>query len=369
MGKRMIISTSGYYSTGSSAVFALLQEYSSCTEGRLHDWQIKGIDYEQALLYTPDGLFDLEDKLLIGNSIHRSDEAIRKFRLEMMRLYKNNYIWIGGFKKLLGSQFMDNVDGFIESIVQYTVEGHWEFHYGNNRFNLRKLLGSIKHKLLGEKIIGDFAKMPSYIMDERLYYSFVRQDEFYKNAKKFIYSYFDLVSEGKGENLILNHFLLPHNFYRIPFYFDDDFRVIVVDRDPRDVYVMEKYRIREDHSLLPCDSVENFVSFWKNLRESERKIDDNRIIRVQFEDLIYKYDETVLRIEQLCGLSSQEHVNAKKIFSPTKSKYNTQLFKRDHKWDEEIEYIQNELSEYLYPFPDDKMLMDDLPRNLFGIVY
>ena len=83
----MIISTSGFYCTGSSAVFNLLEEYESCTAGKLKKWQIPASDYEHIIMYTPDGVFDLEDKLLIGNSIHRSDEALRRFYKEMLLLY------------------------------------------------------------------------------------------------------------------------------------------------------------------------------------------------------------------------------------------------------------------------------------------
>lgn len=364
----MIISTSGYYSTGSSAVYALLQEYDSCSEGRLKDWQVKGLDYEHALLYTPDGLFDLEDKLLIGNSIHRSDEAIRRFHSEMFRLYRNNYIWIGGFKELLGTGFMENVDIFLENIVQYQVTGHWEFHYGDNKFKIRKLLGSLKRKITNKKIIGDFAKMPSYKLDERLYYSFVKPEEFYEAAQEFIYEYFNLLGQNKN-HLILNHFMLPHNLHRISHYFREDFRVIVVERDPRDVYVMEKYRVREDHSLLPCDSVEDFVRFWRALRELEIKCDDSRIVRVQFEDLIYKYEETVEKIEKSCELDKKEHILKGKIFNPIKSKYNTQIFKRSDRWKEEIAYIEKVLPEYLYEFSDEEILKKELSEEQFGIVY
>ena len=67
----MTITTTGYYSTGSSAVYDLLREYSPCAEE-----VNRGNPVEHIFLYMPDGLFDLEDKLLIGNSIHRSNEAM-----------------------------------------------------------------------------------------------------------------------------------------------------------------------------------------------------------------------------------------------------------------------------------------------------
>lgn len=366
----MIISTSGYYSTGSSAVYALLEEYDSCTKGQLENWHIKGIDYEQIFLYTPDGLFDLEDKLLLGNSIHRSDEAMRRFKDKMEKLYKNNFLWMGGFQEMLGTDFMLSIDEFLNSICQYRVPGHWEYHYGNNSFHLRKFIGSIKRTLLGRKVIGDFSKMCTYELDPIVYYSFISEEVFYANARKLLNQFlFMMKGNHQQENLILNHFLLPHTFYRIPNYFGDDFRVIVVDRDPRDVFVMEKYRTRSDHSLLPCDDVREFVEFWKSLRESEKKIDDDRIIRIQFEDLIYRYDDTIKQIENACGLNSECHRRKGEIFNPQKSIYNTQLFTLDNIWGNEIAYIEQHLSEYLYPFPEGVRFSETITRDKFGVCY
>lgn len=71
--------------SGSSAVTDLLSEYSNvnCKNG----------DFEYVFLHCPDGVFDLEDKLLKGNNIIRSDDAIRKFKkLCMIYIQKN----IGG---------------------------------------------------------------------------------------------------------------------------------------------------------------------------------------------------------------------------------------------------------------------------------
>lgn len=366
----MIISTSGYYSTGSSAIYALLSEYKSCTQGQLTNWQIKGIDYEQVFLYTPDGLFDLEDKLLIGNSIHRSDEAIRRFKEEMKRLYENNYFWVGSFKELLGEEFIQIVNAFVDNICQFQVPGHWEYHYGENTFNLRKCLGSIRRTIFQEKIIGDFAKMPTYRLDPIVFYSFISSEQFYLEAKALVKAFLNLMKgSAKEEHLILNHFLLPHNFHRIPNYFDDDFRVIVVDRDPRDVFVMEKYRTRSDHSLLPCDDVKDFVAFWKALRNCEKKVQDDRVVRIRFEDLIYRYEDTVKVIENACKLSSNDHYKKGEIFSPIKSMANTQLFKLGTQWNNEISYIEKNLQEYLYQFPTGVKPSAIISPDKFGIVY
>lgn len=183
----------------------------------------------------------------------------------MLLLYENNFFSMGGFKALLGKEFYSSLENYMKHLVQFRVPGHWEYHYGGSRFNLKKMLGSIRRTLMHEQIIGELYKMPYYDKTSSLQYSFVTDKEFYALTKKFIYRYFSMIKGSDHRpNLILNHFLLPHNAFRIPRYFDNDFRLIIIDRDPRDVYVMEKYRARSDNSLLPCDNVEDFVSFWKN---------------------------------------------------------------------------------------------------------
>ncbi len=69
---------------------------------RVWDCQNEYKSYEYVLLHCPNGLFDLEDKLLIGNNAIRSDmEAIRSFELQMKKLYDKKYWWVGNYKKLL----------------------------------------------------------------------------------------------------------------------------------------------------------------------------------------------------------------------------------------------------------------------------
>ena len=87
-----IITIEGYCGTGSSAGYDLLREYKNCSDGGLGD-------YEHLLLYTPHGLFELEDRLLKGNSIHGSDAAIDDFYYAMKRLYECDFNYCGGYKK------------------------------------------------------------------------------------------------------------------------------------------------------------------------------------------------------------------------------------------------------------------------------
>ena len=342
-----IIVTTGYYDTGSSAVYVLLKEYSSCTTGITKDK-----DIEHMIMYTPNGVFDLEDKLLHGNNIHRSDEALRSFETEMHRLNDNNFVWFGNYKSFLGPEFMNSVDTLIESLTDVKLNCNWSYDYVTTKFSLKHMFGSIKNILFGKKVVGDFCKKIVYRKKDCTRYSYVTADKFYKEARGFVHSYCDIIRGRNDGTLIMDHFLLPNNLYRLDKYFDN-MKVIVVDRDPRDVYVhaVEESKQKGFQTRIPID-VEQFILFWRKLRNCTKDTSKN-VLNIKFEDLIYKYDEIVGTIEDFCGLNSEEHIHKLKFFSVEKSKKNTQMFLKYPELKNEIKKIESELNEYLYDFPAD----------------
>jgi len=359
----MIITSTGYYATGSSAAFNFLKEYSSCTAGKLADR-----DYENIIMYTPNGVFDLEDKLLVGNSIHRSDEALNSFYKEMKRLNNYDFDWFGNYGTLLGQEFMFSVDKLIEELTTFEVKGHWSYDFLRTRISIRGILGDLKKLCCGYTPKHRVGERIVYRNKNTIRYSYVSPEVFYTHVKDFVNEYFRLIFNNTGKNLILNHFLLPHNLHRIDKYFDDDLRVIVVERDPRDVFIQEKYGalLRGNTPRIPIE-VNDFIDFWRGLRAFENPINDRRIVKIYLEDMIYHYEETKKRIEDSCGLQSADHLQCKKIFFPDKSIENTQLFLIEGNWYEEILQIERELQEYLYDFPFERCPHSDF-RN-FGIAH
>lgn len=336
------IAITGYCGTGSSAVIDLLEEYNSCSTSGLRR-------YEHTLLYTPGGMFDLEDKLLIGNDIHKSDEALRTFKKEMDRLYLNDFGWFGSYKQLYGNEFKDMNDEFMSKIAG-RVDGTWYGQYEKVKFSVFKVILQLGAKLIQKRKIHKWGRQ--YVIREKeMLYSFVQEDEFYEYASAYMKKYFKMINKD-NKNLILDHFLLPHNSYRIPNYFDEDFRLIIIDRDVRDMYILGKYVWPAINSSAPFPTeVDEFIKFWGGMKRIEKRIDDKRILRINFEDLVYKYDETVERIENFIGLDPKDHVNKKMYFDPAKSIKNTQNFAINSEWKDEVEKIEKELKEYIYDFP------------------
>lgn len=334
-----IIVPTGYMGSGSSAITDLIAEFKDC--------QNEHKSYEYVLLHCPNGLFDLEDKLLRGNNAIRSDEAIRSFELQMNKLYNKKFWWIGNYEKIIGPNFKKLTDNYINEIEEFNYPGFWYTHEEvNSKMFIKLLIRKPLKMLLKNKI--KFKKILKYNDGMRI--SFIKEKEFYEKSHKYIYSVIEEISKGK-KNIILDQFLLPFNLFRVDNYFDEKLKVIAVERDPRDVYILNKY-IWPSRGItvpMPTDALE-FCEFYRNMRESEKKCNSNKVLRIKFEDLIYNYDKELERITNFLGFTSKDHINKKKRFNPDISIKNTQLFrKKDYM--EEIKIIEKELKKYLYNFP------------------
>ena len=346
----MTITTTGYYSTGSSAVYDLLREYTPCTEEINRNNPI-----EHILLYMPNGLFDLEDKLLIGNSIHRSDEAMNSFYQAMKDLYENNYQVFGNYKKRYGKHFMDAVEKLIDDLTEYKVKGNW--YYGNEmQFSLIHTVASILHMINNKPVNANFFENISHrdkYSDSVTRYAFPSETAFYQKASAFIREFLSMAQGDNQGVLLLDHLILPHNVFRLPRYLkDNELKVIIVDRDPRDVYIDIRKRQKRDREVppIPVDR-ENYVEFWRALRKSERIVElPNQVLRIQYEDLFYKYEETVSLIEGFCEFTPEQHKYPGRFFNPLMSKAYLNQFKSNTKWATIVDYIENNLQEYLYKF-------------------
>lgn len=147
---------------------------------------------------------------------------------------------------------------------------------------------------------------------------------------------FDQVFEGNA----------PQNCF--PFFRDP--KAIVVDRDPRDLWLVSKYArdAKGEARFMPRQDVKVFVEYYKRLRENQERKDTDQIIFIQFEDSIYNYDETVKKIGGFLGCKN--HAEPKKYFKPEISINNTRLMNRYPQCKEEINYIEKMLPEYLFDF-------------------
>ena len=135
--------------------------------------------------------------------------------------------------------------------------------------------------------------------------------------------------------------------------FFDDIYVVVVDRDPRDLYFANK--VFWSCGYLPTVDVSVFTEWYKKTRSMDYS--DEKIIHIKFENLIYEYEETTKKLMEFVGLDNEMHNGRGKYLKTEESKKNTRLWL---KYDlcgipinDELNIIESELSDFCYNFNDE----------------
>lgn len=335
--KRIIIPT-GYMGSGSSVITDIMSE--------IEDVDVSRGTFEYVFLHCPGGVFDLEDKLLIGNNAVRSDEALQSFERTMKQLYDKKYWWVGNYKQNIGEGFWSATQEYLKDITDIESDYYWYFQENTNfkmflKLCLNKALKLITLNKYRPKKVLAYSPM-------RL--SFIEPDEFYKQTKKYIYKLIEMAGYS-DKSILLDQLLLPFNLFRFEKYFDEDAFVFVIERDPRDVFISNKYYWSNKGEPVPYPTdVKEFCKYYRSLRNMEKEAKNDRICRIKFEDLIYDYDRQIDKIFEKLGWDKSSHKTPKSKFNPQKSIYNTQLFLKKE-YAQECDYIAKELKDFLYDFP------------------
>lgn len=349
MNKEIFITT-GYMGSGSSAVTDLLSEFL--------DLNVCNGDFEYIFMHCPDGVFDLEDKLLKSNNAVRSDEAIHRFISQMNNLYCLKNYWPGMYKKFVSINFMNIINQFIESLINIKIKnGYWYFSEMPISFKsqCKHYIYRFKKKFLNKKLI----KKP--LNYDELLFSIPTEEEFYSNAQILLSNFFDFF---QGNKIVLDQFFLPHNLYRLKNYCKDA-KIIVVDRDPRDVFYSNKYIWLKNREAIPYPiDVKDFCNYYKRMRQNEKIVNDN-VLRIHFEDLLFRYDKTLSDIISFLGLDPTNHKMKFQKFNPDISKNNTQLFEKYGDLNNEQSIICEMLNEYLYDFDTNLNFEESDINNVF----
>lgn len=339
------IAVTGYFATGSGAVYNLLQEYSSVDDGGMSS-------FEHIVLYDVNGVFDTIDRLLNNNTLYNSNAAINAFRREMLRLNNTDFGWFGGYKYRCGNQFMETVEEFINDITEYRIDRNWYNTFGGRRRTLNRIVKDTVKVVLGKlKPDHNFGSEIYMAADNYGEFSFASEDKLQSSVKKFIEHYIQMLYPNYSDKcVILNHLIQPQFAYRLPHYAPDGLKLIIVDRDIRDLYVYNRYTNIWGGNTFPKE-LNDFIRFMKAYRATERPVESDRILRIQFEDLIYNYNDTVSRIEAFAGLRPDDHTAKGTRLVPERSIKNTQIFTMREEWKPELKRLEQEFPDLIYDFP------------------
>lgn len=335
-----IITCASYHGTGSSAISDLFSEFDAV--GSL------GI-YEYRFLQDPNGISDLEFHVVQNNHRHNTSDAIKQFKRYVHLLSQNWYA--RGYQKAFGNQFESISNEYIMSITQLYTKSWWhmdQIERGRLFCFLDKVYSRLKRRILGEL---KTEKTYSFLQNREYgYFTSIDETEFLFHTKNYINKLFSYANKGNKNYLMVDQLIPPTNIERYLRYFDD-VKVIVVDRDPRDIYILEKTQWK--WGVIPTSSVSEYVDWFKITRHRNTVYEDpEKILRIRFEDMVYKYDETRKRLIEFVGLDIASHTRPRSFFNPAISIANTNLAASCHEFKEDISYIEKQLPKFIYDFPE-----------------
>ncbi|WP_373598230.1 hypothetical protein [Paraclostridium bifermentans] len=332
-----IVTCTGYYGTGSSAITDLLSEFEN-----IHSMG----DYEFRFVQDPEGISDLEYNLVENHHRHNSGHALKRYSRYVDFLSGNKFnkkyenYFDGKFKKISKE--------YIDELTDFKYKGIWHqdvIDKGKIFYFVERSLNKI-YMILRKAIFRKTEKGITLLKNEVTLYS-KPGDEFYDITKEYIDKLFSQANYLNKEYIMVDQLVPPTNINRYLRYFND-INVIAVDRDPRDIYILEKLYWKG--TIVPCDNAEIFCKWYKYTRESStyKTEDRNKIMRIKFEDLVYDYENATSKVFEFLGLDPKYHTKKKELFNPDKSINNTRLWLKHDELKKDIEYIEANLSEYLY---------------------
>ena len=348
----MFIGTCGFGSSGSSAVSDYLKEFNeNCVLDRI----------EFTIPFCVDGLTDLDYH--VHQSTYRSEDsivAIERFK----KLISRQCNYLTKRTKITKKELLEETDIFLNRIIQAKWLGYSGHEGGILEYQIGGRIFYARIRPFLERRIG--IKYKWYPL--RTVSLSIMPEGFDAAARDFLRFILKKMGADYSKNIVLDQPFSGNNPQACFKYYDDP-RAIVVDRDPRDIYIFAKTILKGRYTFMPADDVESFIQYYRRLRDNQPYKDpDKNILIIQFEDMVYDYWNTTEKIRK--WLCLPENKNQKSVFDPALSIANTQTFKRFPQFADEVKKIEDSLSEYLYDFsrfptPDlsGEMFFGKSPKN------
>ncbi len=325
-----VVTAVGYGYSGSGAIVDFLKEFSSCYVEECTEIRI---------FQDPDGISDLEYNLVDNPNGLNSGFAIKRFKALMDWQCADWPKIKWGYDRLIGQEFRELVKDYLERLLEGRWQGAWHRdHYPpyHGPF-LTALTARLDHLF---RAVGRYhwASCEQYLP--------IKSPEvFYAATKEFSERLCSLVARGNpARDIVFDQLVPPTNIPRYSRYFHD-LKVVVVDRDPRDIYILNN---EEWHAIfIPTSDPEAFVQWFLDRRYFTGQLREQaNVCEVELEEMIYRYAEFSARLMNFLGYSPEEHCNPRHYFDPAVSEKNTKAWQRYSGYENAVEYIQKHLAPF-----------------------
>lgn len=333
MTEPALLDLSGYSFTGKSAVYDLLPNGPH--------FKKLGREVEFELIRVRGGIFDLHDALVINWTLPRSSVAMRDFRRTAFYLGGKK----GVFDKLFRGGaaygihfpgFSNLVEKYLNSLTLASWQSYWPFmDYSDPAYitplkKLReRLFRSSKHVELARPAPTSFIASTTAFTSGLVH---------------------SAVAESGSSYLVTNNGFSPDNPSSAMRFFKHA-KSVVVDRDPRDVYLSaKKSALAGVKDAAVGNSVEDFVRRFRALRVFSGN-DGDDVKRIYFEELVSHFDETRAGLASFLNVPLDTlSLDKSEGFHPEKSKSNVGMWlnnKNYHAHREALLGIEKNLPEFL----------------------
>lgn len=330
-----IVTVAGYHSTGTSAVTDFFTGFDNVCS--IDDTEIR-------IAHDFGGISDLEYYLVENNHRNNTSIAVKRFVKLIDEL--NGKRINNGYKRYFGSEFIKASKEYVSEISE--LRTHSLCH--QDIINRGKVFSSIDR--LYNKVMNILHRSPKetgrrYSLikkSEYGYFTSIDETVFIQATCKYTERLLKAFNQKNKEYVMLDQLVPPTNIERYRRYFFDPLYVIVVDRDPRDLYIQEKIF---NWGVVPLDTVDDFCEWYRITRAHRKKeVVSKQTIFINFEDLVYKYEETSKKLIQFVEMKDDFSIEHSK-FNPDYSIHNTNLVKQHPEYQKDIERIEKLLPEYL----------------------
>ena len=300
----------GYGWSGSGAVIDALREIKS----------VKTFDVEYRAIKDPYGLIDLERALTDNWDLLNSDFALQNF-IKLSEMHGNKNAKYTKYRMSYGEKINKNFSQLTDKYVQSLIKSDLRFTWW------QRYIHSTWFENIWAKFIARLGVVPVG------YLTIADKEEFLAKTTLYLENLFDLRDEAL---VVLDQAVSPNNIELGLKYFKNP-RMIVVDRNPYDVLADLRVNMALMGKKDARNSVDDFITFYRESRSSLRKVLPDRVKLVMFEDLVNNYSTIRSEIIDFIGLEQAKSLATFSIFDPKKSAKNIGIYKKHLTADEVLQ--------------------------------
>ena len=327
------ITCTGYGGTGSSIISDLMKEFKNVKSC--------GSDFEMTLAFDNDGISDLQHYVVDDFERNKVSEGIYRFQKHIKQISRS-------YNNKLNVEIEKIFNDYLNSIIDVDWKGtsvQQRFRYSRwQRVILYRIPDIIQSLLI--RYNDDYEHTTKYKWKLPIYISY-GEEKFFENTKQMFKKLLDSFDNDFNYEYLCFDQLVPcYNYNRYLKYFPN-LKVIEVDRDPRDLFLLNELYWHE--GWIPSNDINKYIKWFKLLRvnKTNQTIPQN-VLCINLEESILNYDVFLKKTVNFIGLDLSDHDKPLQYFNPDISRKNIELWKTCNTLKTEVAKIECELSDYCW---------------------